>query len=81
MDNQETIKNYYNEGTYYGSSSSCTMYQLAAQLELCNNEFLWFAIVGHTEFYMDDKIDILKYEKTVEDFQVWEVISNISKIG
>lgn len=70
MDHQEVIKNYYNEGNYHGDASAFTMYNLASLLECSTNDFLWYAIVGHTENYVDDKIDIIKYEQIVEHYQV-----------
>ena len=47
----------YNRDSYYGSSSALEMYELAWKMSRDSNDLLWWAIVGHTELFINMKID------------------------
>lgn len=67
---QETIQEYYKQGSHFGLAVSCVAYNLASQLGYENNDYLWFAMIGLTELFIDDKIDILQYEALVDNFNI-----------
>lgn len=47
----------YQRDSYYSSSSATAMYELAWRLSRDNNDLLWWAIVGHTELFLNKKIE------------------------
>jgi len=51
----------YNRDSYFGSSSALEMYELAWKMSRDSNDLLWWAIVGHTEMYMNKKIEETRY--------------------
>jgi len=51
----------YTQYSFYGSSTALTMYELAWKMSRDSNDLLWWAIVGHTEQYLSNKIEDDRY--------------------
>jgi len=51
----------YTQYSYYSSSTSLTMYELSWKMSRDTNDLLWWAIVGHTEMFLTDKMDEDRY--------------------
>lgn len=47
----------YNRDSFTGSSSALLVYELAWRLSRDTNDLLWWAIVGHTELWINKKMD------------------------
>jgi hypothetical protein len=52
---ENKITQYYGEH-YFSYPSSYSAYRLIRDLEKANNEYLWYAIVGMTSMYLEQKI-------------------------
>lgn len=50
------FNDYYGLGSYWGTPASFTAYKLANSLNKSRNEDIWLAILGYTEFYLDNRI-------------------------
>lgn len=66
---KKLISNYYAEGTYFGTSIAAIMYALSLQLGKANSELLWLAIIGTTDQYIHQRIDLKKYVRQVDLFK------------
>lgn len=53
-------KEYYN-GQFYGVPSSLIAYEVAKQMDYGRNDLLWLAIVGVTEYFLEDRISMERY--------------------
>jgi len=51
----------YNRDGYYGSSSALEMYELAWKMSRDSNDLLWWAVIGHTELFINKKIEDDRY--------------------
>ena len=51
----------YNQDSFTGSSSALLVYELAWRLSRDTNHLLWWAIVGHTELWINKKMDDDRY--------------------
>lgn len=56
------------EGFYFHSSVSRIMYSLAVSLNKDCPEFLWLAIVGHTDLYLHDRINHNTYLSEINKY-------------
>ena len=52
----------YFRGSYYGMPAATVVYQLAQQLNKESNDMLWLAIVGLTDYYINDAVSS-KYKR------------------
>lgn len=62
------VAEYYRK-TYYGTSASSLMYALANQLNKDSNEMLWWAIVGMTDQFVHENVDVTRYREYVMMYQ------------
>ena len=53
---EHKIHKYYN-GHFYGYPSSYSAYLMLRDMKRHSNEYLWYAIVGATSMYLDQKIN------------------------
>ena len=62
----------YNQDSFTGSSSALLVYELAWRLSRDTNDLLWWAIVGHTELWINKKMDEDRDGLvTVEELTTW----------
>lgn len=66
---QQVIRSYYSEGTYHGMAASGLLYTMASQLGRCNNDMVWWAVIGLTDQFLHDRIQLLKYHDLVDNFK------------
>lgn len=59
----------YEEFSYYGTSTSLLLYELAWKMSKDNNDLLWWGITGVTDQYQNKKIGRDKYVSSVLDLQ------------
>ena len=65
LEAQKVIQTYY-DSAYFGSAAACLMHVLATTLQLDDRYSLWLAIVGLTDQFIHERIDMAKYEMDVE---------------
>uniref|UniRef100_T1IT13 Cell division control protein 45 homolog n=1 Tax=Strigamia maritima TaxID=126957 RepID=T1IT13_STRMM len=69
QEKRDEIMHDYLKYTYYGPSSAVIMFDIAWKLSLDNNELLWWAIIGLTEQYINNKIDSHEYVLECDSLQ------------
>jgi cell division control protein 45 len=69
------ISNYYSH-QFFGQPSSHSAYQLVRNLNKANNEYLWFAIVGMTSMFIEQKLSKEALDRLTQLFQADAAKSN-----
>ncbi|GAA99765.1 uncharacterized protein L969DRAFT_95680 [Mixia osmundae IAM 14324] len=60
---RNTIRRYYDSGTYFGYSAAGVLYGLAVLKDRADNELLWLAILGLTYQFTAGLVDRERYER------------------
>ncbi|KAJ1977822.1 DNA replication initiation factor cdc45 [Dimargaris verticillata] len=76
----QIIQEYYARGSFYGQSTSVTLYMLALQLSRETPDMLWYAIVGLTHQFLFNYIDEDDYWGQVQIYSD-EVVRLFPSIG
>ncbi|KAH6586220.1 hypothetical protein BASA50_000685 [Batrachochytrium salamandrivorans] len=66
---QRQIAEYYAGGTYHGMAASGLMYTITSQLGRSNSNHLWYGIIGLTDYYIHNKVSLVKYVELIKSFQ------------
>lgn len=64
----ENVLSSYYKGSWYGHAASGLLYTLAMRLSRTNNDILWDCIIGLTEQYLNDKIDLERYQSLISPY-------------
>ncbi|KCV71900.1 hypothetical protein H696_01309 [Fonticula alba] len=65
---QKLVARYYS-ASWYGASCSRTLYTMAVQLGRDSNKLLWWAIVGMTDQYINNRLTLAHYRAQVDFFK------------
>eukprot|EP00761_Pharyngomonas_kirbyi_P009573 gb/GECH01009590.1/.p1 GENE.gb/GECH01009590.1/~~gb/GECH01009590.1/.p1 ORF type:complete len:649 (+),score=157.17 gb/GECH01009590.1/:1-1947(+) len=68
---KQQLKEYAKLGTFFGTAAAIVVFHLAEQSNTASQsavDKLWWALIGLTEQYVFDRIDITRYELLVEEF-------------
>jgi hypothetical protein len=63
------LQEYYRSGSYFGAPAASLFYELASQLNKDNNNMLWLAILGATDFFLNEQISPGNYNSLVGEYQ------------
>ncbi|ORX99770.1 CDC45-like protein [Basidiobolus meristosporus CBS 931.73] len=66
---KQVITAYYSSGTHYGPAAALMMYTLASELDRTTTSMLWLSIVGVTSQYLQEHLDVDRYESQTQAFK------------
>ena len=65
---RDALDEYYTY-TYYGNPCSTSVYRMSQQLNKDQNDYLWMAIVGLSNHYLQQHIEHTEYTKLAQEYR------------